>query len=372
MQIRNPFFVFDNLRFMVGCNKTICGWIAAVVCLLCVSVCHAEQPTKSRLTYFGDDPYAALSVAKKQRKLLLVEFYAPWNHRSRWMSERVLGDSTIRALVEANFIAVQVPTGTRKGADMAEIYQVTKYPAILIFSSNGEVLDKVDVTLDVEDFEKRIETVLMTINGIGVWRLNPIYEAAERVDYEATDVAVLGFLRGQLPHDVVSSVVWPMFENGIVTRYGSAAFNYLVMHVEMFRKENGKEAVDVVLIDALQAAMLPYVLGSVPYVAGEAQNMIRMAKELELPIVLLLESMSDVAVLRSEEDLSLFVGRMGLLLDMAPEFYQLSLALSLEVVAERGTREQKNDARDMVNSVSESIESPPNMVLLAFLSERLK
>lgn len=348
-----------------------------IVLLLCL---HdggraAEVPAdtvRRGLAYVGSDPYAALPVARRERKLLLVEFYADWNHRSRWMSERVLGDSAVRALVEANFVAVQVPTGTPEGAELAGIYQVTGYPSIVIFTANGDVLDKIDVTLDAEDFAQRIQTVLMTVQGVGTWKLRQVYAAAERADYAATDAAVADFLGGQLPQDAAGGVVWPMFENSVVTRYGSTAFNYLVSHVALFRQEAGREEVDAVLTDALRQSMLPYVVGSVPYGADVAGEMVRTAEALELPAALTLQSMSDVAGLRGSEDLALYVARLGLLMDMVPESYHLPLALALDVVADRGSRDAKSAALKIVNRVQMSMRSPSNTAMLELLRDRLK
>lgn len=335
----------------------------------------AETPAdtlKRGLTYWGSDPYAALAVAKRQRKLLLVEFYAEWNRRSRWMSERVLGDSTVRALVEPHFVAVRVPTETSAGADLAALYQVTGYPAILIFSSNGDVLDKIDVTLDEEDFLQRLQTILMTVQGAGTWRLRQVYAAAERSDTEATDAAAAEFLGGQLPQDVASAAIWPLFENSVVVRYGSTAFNYLVSHADLFRGRIGRDKVDAVLTEALMQSMLPYVVGSVPYGADVAEGIIAAAEDLDLPSALALRSMADVAALRDAEDLALFVARLGLLLDLVPETYHLPLAVSLDVVAERGTREAKNAALKIVNRVRTSLRSPANAAILESLGDRLK
>lgn len=372
LQGRENLFLFAKRSFMAGWTKIFSLF------MLCLSV-NAVRAGKGQadtarrgLEYWGSDPYAALAVAKQQRKLLLVEFYADWNRRSRWMSERVLGDSAVRSLVEARFVAVQVSTGTPDGADLAEIYQVTGYPAILIFNANGDVLDKIDVTLDPEDFEQRIQTILMAVQGTGTWRLRQVYAAAEQSDAAATDAAVAQFLEGQLLQDVANGVVWPMFENSVVMRYGSTAFDYLISHVDLFRQEIGRGAVDAVLTEALLQSMLPYVVGSVPYGADVTETMIRTAESLELPAALSLQSMSDVAALREAEDLSLFVARLGLLLDVVPESYHLPLAMSLDVVAERGSREARSAALKTVNRVQTSLQSPANAAMLELLRDRLK
>lgn len=327
---------------------------------------------KKGLTYQGNDPYAALTVARRERKLLLVEFYADWNHRSRWMSERVLGDSTIRALVECHFVAVQVPTQTNEGAELARLYQVTGYPAILIFSSAGDVLDKIDTTLDAEDFEQRIRAILMTVQGGGTWRLRTVYGAAERADPEATDRAVEQLLLGLAPTEVANSVVWPMFENSMVMRYGSTAFDYLVERVELFRREIGAERVDEVLAEAIREAMLPYTVGSAPLDTLRTERMVRAAEELGLSSALMIRSMADVARLRTAEDLSLFVARLGLLIDLVPQSYQVPLGLSLEVVAQRGSHETKTAAADIIQRILATVRSPANSAWLERLALRLK
>lgn len=346
--------------------------ITAVAGVCLVPIEGRAENTVGTLRYLGSDPYAALPVARQQRKLLLVEFYAPWSYRSRWMNERVLGDSSLSRLIGDNFVAVQVPTDTEEGAELAGIYQVTDYPAILLFNANGDVLDKVDVTLDREDFGQRIEAVLMAMQGTGTWRLRQVYTAAERSDFEATDAAAAEFLATAVPQEVAGSVIWPMFENSVVNRYGSVAFDYLLSNLELFRREAGHEKVDGVVAQALQAAMLPYVVGSVGYTADVSEDIVGIAERLELPVALSLRSMADVAKLREGSDLGLFVGRLGLLIDLVPETYQLSLALSLEVVAERGTRDERSAAFKIVNRVSKTVDSPPNEAMLESLSERLK
>ena len=176
------------------------GWrIGFLLSGLCLALGTARagtsdgQEAKRGLKYWGNDPYAALSVAKQQRKLLLVEFYADWDYRSRWMSERVLSDSTVRSLIEAEFLAVQVPTDTPDGADLAQMYQVTAYPSIVVFNTNGDVVDKIDTTLDAEDFEQRLQAILMTTQGAGAWQMRQVYSAAENGDTLATDQAMEEF-----------------------------------------------------------------------------------------------------------------------------------------------------------------------------------
>lgn len=357
-------------------RHTLCLiWFVACLTLLGRGVAVATPtalPQQKGLTYYGADPYAALPVARQEGKLLLVEFYAEWNYRSRWMAERVLGDSSVRALIEEHFVAVRVPTDTPEGADLAALYQVTGYPALVIFSSRGDVLDKIDVTLDADDFTQRIEALLMTLEGKSTRWLRQVYAAAETADPEATDAAVERLLGGVTPTEAAGNVVWPMFENSIVMRYGSAAFDYLVRHVETFREEAGTQAVDHLLTETMYRAMLPYVVGSTPLDSTAADQIILTARQLELPDTLALESMAEVASLRDTEDLTLYVARIDLLMDLIPEEYHLQLATALDIVAERGSHAAKQEAAKTVAHVQTTLRSPANIAILEQLILRLK
>lgn len=355
------------------------GWrIGFLLSGLCLALGTARagtsdgQETKRGLKYWGNDPYAALSVAKQQHKLLLVEFYADWNYRCRWMSEHVLGDSTVRSLIEADFLAVQVPTNTPDGADLAQLYQVTGYPAIVIFSSGGDVLDKIDTTLDAEDFEQRLQAILMTMQGTGTWKMRQVYAAAENGDAQTTDLAMSEFLAGQLPTDVATGICWPLFENGVVNRFGSPAFEYLEKYASVFRQQLGADKVDPVLTETLLQAMLAYTVGSIPFQVEATQKIVASAHALGLSVEPLLQSMAEVAELRGSDELALYVARLGLLMDQVPESYQLPLAISLEVVAERGDKEARNAAARIVNHVRVAQFSVNNAAILEELGERLK
>lgn len=351
------------------------GRLLLWLCLILSGVGQAsavESPQQRGLNYYGSDPYAALEAAQQQGKLLLVEFYAEWNYRSRWMAERVLGDSSVRALLEEHFLAVRVPTDTPEGADLAALYQVTGYPSLVIFSSRGDVLDKIDETLDTDDFTQRVETLLTSIEGNTTGRLRQVYAAAETADPEATDRAVERLLGGLLPTEAAGSVVWPMFENSIVMRYGSVAFDYLERHVEIFRQETGAQEVDNLLTEALYRAMMPYVIGSAPYDSTAIRQIWQTAQQLELPAALAMESLSEAAALRMAEELTRFVARTELLMNLVPERYQLPLLLSLEVVAERGSHAAKQAALHLLSRQQTSLYSPATAAILEQLGERLK
>ena len=126
------------------------------------------------------------------------------------------------------------------------------------------------------------------------------------------------------------------------------------------------------LNETLRRSMLPYVVGSVPYDRRVADGMAVEAERLGLSSALALRSMAEVARLREADDLSLFVARLGLLLDLLPETYHLPLVLSLEPVAERGADETKKLALELLNRVRVSISSPANEALLSRLADRLK
>lgn len=340
--------------------------------LLCLLTAVAPIVHAQELNYYGNDPYAALNVAQRERKLLLVEFYAPWNHRSQWMHEKILRDTTFRRTFDEHFILVQVLTETPDGATLARLYEVNDYPAIVIFNYNGDVLDKIDTTLDKEDFSHRIQTLLLALHGGQAWRMSQIFAAAEYGDRPAVDAFATSFLGSQTPEQIINAVVWPLFENSQVTYYYSATFHYLLEHLDEFRTELGVDKVDETVSDVLVAGMFPYLLGSVDYSPDLTADMIRIAREAELPAADVLRSMDETAALRGSGEYFPYVGRLSILINQLPESMILPLVLSLEVVAEHGTKEEKAEADRLLNRVISHPFTPTDFILLEALRERLK
>ena len=118
--------------------------------------------------------------------------------------------------------------------------------------------------------------------------------------------------------------------------------------------------------------MLAYTVGSAPFQAEATQKIVTSAHNLGLSAEPLLQSMAEVAELRGSDELALYVARLGLLMDQVPESYQLPLAISLEVVAERGDKEARNAAARIVNHVRVAQFSVNNATILEELGERLK
>ena len=118
--------------------------------------------------------------------------------------------------------------------------------------------------------------------------------------------------------------------------------------------------------------MMPYVVGSLPLDSTVARQIILTARQLELPAVLALESMAEVASLRDADDLTHYVARIGLLINLIPEEYQLQLAMALDIVAERGSHTAKQEAAKTVAHIQTTLRSPANIAILEQLILRLK
>lgn len=324
------------------------------------------------LRYFGTNPYEALPEARKQKKMLLVEFYADWNYRSRWMNEKVLSDSTLIPFIEEYFLAIQVDTGTEEGGRMATLYEVTGYPAIVIFNSNGVVLDKIDTTLDQEDFKNRIDALILVTQSGGATRLlNRIYAAAEGADRNMADLYAADFLASQTEQQVINAVIWPMFKNTMITFYYSSAFDYLLNHLEQFRKEIGEDEVNETVSLALLNAMLPYLIGTSPYSEKILHDVVGIADEHELQVASVLHLMDEMARLRLEQNWSAYISRLALLLNYVPESMQFPLILSLEPLTEEESKDDRDAAYRLVSKAISSGQST-HVALLESLRERLK
>lgn len=324
------------------------------------------------LRYYGNDPYAMLSEAQKQHKMLLVEFYAPWNYKSRWMNENVLGHASLREMIESHFLPVQVLTDTEDGGKLAAVYQVTDYPAIVLFSANGDVLDKIDKPLDRTDFRQRMEALFLVTGGGNMRWLNQAYAAAEAGDIENADVFAGQYLRSQTPDQVINTVVWPMFQNSQITYYYSAAFDYLITHIGGFREVIGGQEVNDLVSEILVKATLPYVVGSAAYDSAAMAQITAMAEKENLLVAAALRSAGEIVQIREAGNLALYIARLSLLLNQFPESMQFPMAMTLEVVVEKGTRDERKAASDIIASLITSQQTTSNIIILESLLERLK
>jgi len=84
---------------------------------------------------------AVLDQAKKENKLVFVDFYTTWCTPCKMMNEDVFPDKTIGTFFKKNFISYKVDAEKGNGVNLAMVYNVAVYPTLLFMDEKGRVLE---------------------------------------------------------------------------------------------------------------------------------------------------------------------------------------------------------------------------------------
>lgn len=342
--------------------KTMKIHIVIIFAILCTLTASAQQGAH----YFGGDIYQAFNQAQKQKKLLLAEFYAPWNYKSRWMNQNVLSDSTIIQQIKDGYILVQVDTQQKDGAALATQYQVTNYPNIVVFNTDGNVIDKIDQTLDKEDFAARLDAIKMTLDGSSSWQISQIFNAAQAGDRDKTDRLVLNYFSTLPLERLTSRTLWNMFTSRAVTHYYSAAFDYLLQNRAAFESVHGTQEVNKILELAFSDAIMPFIT------ATEAIDTVYFAdiEKIALQYTPQLSDLLQLIKAKNSGNVEQFMILFSAVINRLDREYEFRLAMALDFVAQNGDKEQKRAALKILQRVINNTSSSSQVQLLRNLKEK--
>jgi len=98
----------------------------------------------------------ALDRAKKEKKVVLVDFYADWCVWCRRLDATTYKDPDVVRFIGTNLIPVKLDVEAREGRRLAERYGVDGLPTILIVGANGSELGRIPGYMPASRF---LETV---------------------------------------------------------------------------------------------------------------------------------------------------------------------------------------------------------------------
>jgi len=95
-----------------------------------------------------------LEAAKKENKLVFVDFYTTWCLPCKLMDEEVFSDKEFGNFMNDNFINYKVDAEKGNGANLALIYQVMVFPTLVFLDGDGKVLIRKDGTAFKTELKK--------------------------------------------------------------------------------------------------------------------------------------------------------------------------------------------------------------------------
>lgn len=308
--------------------------------LVCVGNGYAQGVD----VYKRGDIYNALDYAKRQRKLLLVEFYAPWSHQSVWFNEMMNSSSDLIKALDDNFVVFQFDTKTDVGADFANRYSVNGYPLLLVFNRNGDVIYKIDKTLEPADFIETLNTVIMQQNGSVVWKIAQLDAAIENQDYTKAD-EVFGQLYKSVENDIFNRHYWRFFEDKTVTFFQSNSYNVLTDNRDKF--ETDSLIVDNRIKNIIRGLIMPFLIQSQPLDSVAIKiikdEIVRLKLNDEQSYVML-----EMIDNRNAKNVGKYLQNCEHLLNMMDEDMGFSIILTLDFIADYGSKDQCSRAKKIV------------------------
>lgn len=343
--------------------------VKIVVAILSLFLVNITTVSSQGISYFqSGDIYSALNFANSQKKLLIVEFHAPWNYRSTWMNNMMNQTPQVFAKLNEEFVVFQFDTQTPQGAKFAATYSVTDYPNILIFNRSGDVIDKIEKNMDPIDFMEHLDQVQFNTDGGAVWRLQQIISAAENNKVNEVD-ALFASLKAKYNDKIITKPFWTLFSNDKITYYYSPALDFLLANLGEYRKNLGVELVDKRLNAVFQQTILSYL-----FTNNNADSMIIDDLNNLVDNCQLQSEVFDYAAImiksRAKNDISTYLITYPKLSAKLPEDMGFSLVLTLELVADNGTADQKKAAKRLVEQQMQASSIPTQLELLQTLVSR--
>lgn len=89
----------------------------------------------------------ARKKAGQEGKLLFIGFHAAWCSPCKWMDQTTFRDESVAKILNDNFVSLKVDIDEIAGYELKNAYDVKYLPTMLIFNSQGQLLDRVEETL---------------------------------------------------------------------------------------------------------------------------------------------------------------------------------------------------------------------------------
>jgi thioredoxin-related protein len=115
---------------------------------------------------------AALSeirkMAAQEGKLYFAHFSADWCMPCQWMEQNTFQDPKLAHFVNQNYLAARLDVDHSEGQWYQSQYKVEALPTILIFSSQGVLLNRIEASMEADEFLKVLESYNRPANRISV------------------------------------------------------------------------------------------------------------------------------------------------------------------------------------------------------------
>ena len=110
----------------------------------------ANNEPGNKVNFFAGSFELAKAKAGSEGKLFFVEFYADWCTPCKWMDKTTFRDDDVVDQLNNNYVPLKLDIESTEGQEFKSQYEVKILPTILIFNSQGRMIERIEKTLSSE------------------------------------------------------------------------------------------------------------------------------------------------------------------------------------------------------------------------------
>jgi len=141
-------------------NRMVLGVLLPVFFLAGALTPRSEGPKKNEVTWLSFEQ--GLAASKKEKKMMVVDFYTDWCGWCKVMDQKTYGDTSVVKFAKAKLVLVKVNAESNEKTrfrdqdytyrELAAAFGVNGYPATAFIDANGEVLTLVSGYIPADKF----------------------------------------------------------------------------------------------------------------------------------------------------------------------------------------------------------------------------
>lgn len=243
------------------------------IILLLVSVCMIA-PLMAQTNFQDLTLKDALEKAKKEGKKVYVDCYTSWCGPCKIMAEKILPLKEVGDFLNERFVCVKYDMEKGEGPEIAKKYGVEAYPTFLLLDADGRLIQSiVGMTSGGEEL---IYQVRLAIGDISTVKMDSEYAAGNRLSrFILTYLKALQATKQwdkakKVSDELLKSLsdgekayvtYWFIYEDNNISPWGSENVDYLLSHVDNFRKGVGVKPVDAKLTSLFETQLEDIIRG---------------------------------------------------------------------------------------------------------------
>ena len=218
----------------------------------------------------------ALEKAKGEGKgkMVFIDSYTSWCGPCKIMAKEVLPLKEVGDFLNERFVCVKYDMEKGEGPEIAKKYRVNAYPTFLLVNADGSLINSiVGMTPSGQEVIYKVKLALGEISTV---KMDSLYATGNRMSRFV--LSYLKALEATKQYDKAKSVTaelmknlgdsqksyatyWFLYENPNISPVGSENIDYLLSHVDNFRKGVGVEPVNAKLASMFETQLEDMIRG---------------------------------------------------------------------------------------------------------------